>query len=108
MFLKYNYTHILEKCQGGIKYLVCSICNHFRCPSWCPGHLGDGVFACESCGDGICDGEQYYKIGKSYFHKECIIDNFCKEDLLLLFGATPRVARKALASCVFVGVENEK
>jgi len=87
---------------------VCSICNHLLCPSWCPNHTGTGVFVCGSCGDSICDGESYYKVGNTYFHKECLVDNFGKEDLLSLFGATPRVARKALASCVFVGVENEK
>ena len=37
-----------------------------------------------------------------------MVDNFSKEDLLSLFGATPRVARRALATCVFVGAENEK
>ena len=94
MFLKYNYTHIILKSQGGIKFLVCSICGQYTCAAWCPNNYDGGIFTCSSCGCGICDGEKYYKIEESYFHKKCLINNFCKEELIELFGAAPRVASK--------------
>lgn len=73
---------------------MCSICNYFICPSQCPNHYDKGIYTCECCGDGICDGESYYKIGDRYFHKDCLIENYCNDDLLLLFGASPRVASR--------------
>lgn len=76
---------------------MCSICGQFNCASWCPFNIGKRIFTCDSCGSGICDGEKYYKIGKKYFHKECLVENYCKEELLLIFGATPRVASEGEA-----------
>ena len=64
------------------------------------------VYRCGFCGEGICEGERYYKVGVTYFHKECLTDNYCNEELLKLFGATPRVATKEEISLRIVGVVN--
>ena len=100
MFLKYNYTHISFESQGGKGILMCSICN-------CSPLVQDAaIYSCECCREGICEGERYYKVGTSYFHKECLTDNYCNEELLELFGATPRVATRAGISLHIVGVVN--
>ena len=102
MFLKYNYTHISFKSQGGNGILMCSIRSCFS-------HAKDidtPVYSCSFCDEGICEGERYYKVGVSYFHEECLRDNYCNAELLKLFGATPRVATKEEISLCVVGVTN--
>ena len=87
---------------------MCSICNKLDCPTTCPNHNIKEIYRCGCCGDGICDGEGYYKIGKSYFHMECLLDNYSNDELLSLLGAGPRIATRVRLACVFVGVKNEK
>lgn len=87
---------------------MCSICNQFICPPDCPNHFEKGIYTCGCCGNGICDGDGYYKIGNSYFHKECLLNSYDKDELLLLCGATPRIATKGGLACVFVGVKYGK
>lgn len=87
---------------------MCSICGRYNCAAWCPNNYSKGIYTCSSCGSGICVGEKYYKIGDSYFHKECLVDNFCKEELISLFGATPRVAARVNGTLGIVGVKDGK
>ena len=85
---------------------MCSICNCFPC------HGGTAcakpIYTCGCCGEGICEGERYYQVGKSYFHKDCLAENYCNEELLALFGATPRVATREEIVIRIVGVANGK
>ncbi|MBQ8146795.1 MAG: hypothetical protein IJ039_08420 [Clostridia bacterium] len=71
---------------------MCSICNQFSCPELCPNHRGRSFYTCSHCREGICNGESYYKINGSYFHKECLLDSYDKEELLSLLGAPVRLA----------------
>lgn len=82
---------------------MCSICNQQRCGEECPNHTSPSLHSCALCKDGIVIGERYYKIGKSYFHKECLLEGYDKDELLALMGAFPRKARRGVA-CVFLGV----
>ena len=67
------------------------------------GYDGKGVHICGSCQEAVAHGEKYYKIGASYFHKECLLESYDKEELLALLGAVPRRAHRGVA-CVFIGV----
>jgi len=87
---------------------VCSICNQFTCPTLCPNHREKGIYTCAECGDGISNGECYYRIGSSFFHKECLLDSYDKEELLLLFGAKPRIAEKCTLALLVLGDMNGK
>ena len=87
---------------------MCSICNQFSCPLGCPNYRELGAYACHLCGDGICNGESYYKIGASYFHKECLLDSYDKEELLSLLGALPRIATDLKIACVLIGEADGK
>ncbi len=87
---------------------MCSIFSGFHSSNGC-GVLGDeAIYICQCCGEGICEGEKYYRVGNSCFHKECLTDNYCNEELLSLFGATPRVASREGISVSVVGVLNGK
>ena len=86
------------------------MCNIFNCfSSSAHGVRSDAaIFVCESCGEEICEGERYYQVGRSYFHKDCLAENYCNEELLALFGATPRVATREEIVIRIVGVANGK
>ena len=71
---------------------MCSICNQFSCPELCPNHGGKSIYVCSHCKEGIYNGESYYKLGSSYFHKECLLDGYDKEELLSLLGTPVRRA----------------
>lgn len=85
---------------------MCSICNCFSLQDGSISTPQGAIFVCGRCGEGICEGERYYNVGKSYFHKECLTDDCCNEELLSLFGVTPRVATRDVISLRIVGVEN--
>ena len=102
MFLKYNYTHISFKSQGGKGILMCSVYSRFPLAN----DADLPVYRCGFCDEGICEGERYYKVGVTYFHEECLRDNYCNAELLKLFGATPRVATRDEISLRVVGVIN--
>ena len=87
---------------------MCSICNQFVCPAACPNSNGARVYTCQECGDGIYIGESYYKIKDSYYHKECISDAYSKQDILGLFGITPRIAQGLNISLLLIGEKNGK
>lgn len=87
---------------------MCSICNSFLCPDERPSYGGEAIYVCGCCGSGICEGERYYRVGRSCFHKECLTDNYCNEELLKLFGATPRVATRKGIGVSIIGVANGK
>ena len=71
---------------------MCSICNQLVCPELCPNQGGVSIYRCSHCKEGICKGDSYYKLGNSYFHKECLLDCYDKEELLSLLGTSIRVA----------------
>lgn len=71
---------------------MCSICNQLICPELCPNHEGRSIYTCSHCKEGICIGDSYYKLGGSYFHKECLLECYDKEELLSLLGAPVRRA----------------
>ena len=103
-----NIIHTLRyKIKEECKKTVCSICEQPLCPIGCPGYSEKGIYQCGACEDGICDGESYYKIGKTYFHRECLLECYDKDELLTLFGAIPRVATNC--KVVFLGgIKNER
>ena len=72
---------------------MCSICGGIQHATWCPERSDPSVFTCESCGEGICDGEQYYEINGKYYHNECLHDNYCISEILKMFGAKVEIAR---------------
>ena len=80
---------------------MCSVCNQFPCPAGCPEHKSQGIYTCRACQDGICNGESYYKIGEFYFHRDCLLDSYDKDELLRLLKGTPRIATDM--SVMFVG-----
>ena len=86
---------------------MCSICNDSPCAFGCPNYRQEGRYICADCQDGISNGESYYKIGTSYFHRECLLDSHDKEEILLLFGAKACVVSNGLA-VIGVGEINEK
>ncbi len=84
---------------------MCSICNQLKCRVGCPNHVGYAVYECAACNEGICKGDRYYKIGESYFHRDCLLECYDKDELLALMGAVPRRASLGIA-CVFIGVRD--
>ena len=82
---------------------MCSICNQQKCAMECPNYEEKAIYLCATCGEGITQGERYYKIGRSYYHKDCLLDCYDKDELLALVGAVPRRAGLSV-SCVFIGV----
>ena len=64
---------------------MCNICGQFNCASWCPNNYDAGVFTCESCGEGIGNVDKCFEINGKHYHKRCLINNFCKEELIEIF-----------------------
>ena len=85
---------------------MCSVCNQFICPVDCPEFALPRLYTCAVCQDGICDGERYYKIGSSYFHRKCLLDSYDNEELLRLLVGPAKMATKW--SLVFRGEINEE
>lgn len=72
----------------------------------CPEYTERGIYTCYACKDGICNGESYYKIGALYFHRECLMDSYDKDELLRLIKGQPKTASNY--SLVFIGEKDEK
>ena len=82
---------------------MCSICNQIVCPIACPNQVSQGLYTCKSCGEEITVGDTYYKLGASYFHKECLLDSYDANDILTLLGVFPRTARGLSLTCLVIG-----
>ena len=87
---------------------MCSICNQLSCPTLCPNRREQGTHTCHVCGDGIVTREYYYQIGTSFFHKDCLLDYYDKDELLALFGAQPRMAEESSIALLILGDKDEK
>lgn len=83
---------------------MCSIYSGFHELEEC----SEPIYTCACCDEGICEGEEYYRVGNSCFHWECLKDNYCNVELLELFGATPRLATREAIRVSVVGVFNGK
>lgn len=73
---------------------MCQICNMARCPVNCPNYREKGVYSCKICGGSIAESEQMYRISGNYYHKDCLLDFYDKDELLALLGYRPRLASK--------------
>lgn len=89
---------------------MCHICNMARCPINCPNHNEIGIYTCKICQDGISISEQMYRINGAYYHKECLLDFYDKDELLALLGVRPRLASKESIRGILaiLGVKNGK
>lgn len=55
---------------------MCEECRHYPCISRCPNFEEDPVCYCSECGEGIFNGDIYYKIADMMLCEDCIND--CK------------------------------
>ena len=89
---------------------MCDICDMTKCPVSCPNYSDKGIYTCTICQGGISLEEQMYRINGAYYHKECLLDFYDKEELLALLGARPRPASKESIKGIMaiLGVKNGK
>ena len=89
---------------------MCQICNMTRCPVNCPNYSEKGIYTCKICQGGISAEEQIYRINGAYYHKECLLDYYDKDELLALLGVRPRPASKESIKGILavLGEKNEK
>lgn len=54
---------------------MCEICHYTPCLSGCPNAPDPpAAFECHSCGEGICPGDEYARIGGAEYCERCIDD----------------------------------
>ena len=89
---------------------MCHICNMARCPVNCPNHKEKGLYTCKICESGISASEQMYRINGAYYHKECLLDFYDKDELLALLGvrAHPASRESIKGILTILGEKNEK
>ena len=78
---------------------MCSVCNQFPCPVGCPEKGSQGLYTCAICEDGICNGERYYKVNGEYFHRDCLLDSYDKDELLQLLKGPGAIATDLVLLC---------
>ena len=60
------------------------------------------------CEDRIGIREYFYQVGDSFFHKDCLLDYYDKDELLALFGAKPRTVAEGSIALLVLGDKDEK
>ena len=60
---------------------MCDLCRHYPCASNCPNAPEPvAMYTCDNCGEGIFDGEHYYKIDNVADVKTLLICDECMRD----------------------------
>lgn len=54
---------------------MCDECRHSPCITRCPNYEEKPLFYCDRCGEGIFNGEIYYKIADMMLCEDCISDS---------------------------------
>lgn len=73
---------------------MCDICLMRPCHPRCPNAPEpEAVYICESCGEGITDGEEYIEYDGNYYHADCISEKTVKE-LGEIFGFKIEIAQE--------------
>jgi hypothetical protein len=74
---------------------MCDVCHYTPCLNGCPNQPEpEAVYTCSSCKEGIFDGEEYAEIDGSYYHLECLNDNYTIRELLNLLDIQVETAEE--------------
>lgn len=66
---------------------MCAECHQTPCHPCCPNAPEpQSIYTCESCGEAICEGDDFLEVNGVYYHDECAKDN-ALEILIEVFGA---------------------